>query len=174
MTEHDINDVGLTPPQRSLFEVVNTIPAGRWSAYSDVGEALVQVGAMSATTNRGALGRGAASIEDSLRLRLAAYLGVAAGGEDVGTPFGYPWWRVRNDDGRLVEGGIGRDRLVIADSAYPGNSMLRDEGGTVVGGGYASQHTRFDVARAKRPKQTVVDDLCHQCFLRPCQCENAP
>jgi alkylated DNA nucleotide flippase Atl1 len=78
------------------------IPPGQWESYGGLGAAMK---VPSGTGN----GRGAASAEDAARLD-------GLWGET------YPWWRVRNADGRLVHGGRERGtKHVITDPFQQGN-----------------------------------------------------
>ena len=156
-----IDDLDLTDAQRALYDLAVSIPEGRWTSYADLGEAMVEMGCMR-PAGRGSLGRGAASVEDSLRLRIKKLSGTGNVSEMGLWDFGYPWHRVRNEDGQLVFGGAGRDRKVVVDSNSPGNVRLREENGEVVGGGYASQRSRFVLTTAS-PKTEAP--LCPNCFI---------
>jgi alkylated DNA nucleotide flippase Atl1 len=88
------------------------IPPGQWESYGGLGAAMK---VLTGTGN----GRGAASAEDAARLD-------GLWGET------YPWWRVRNADGRLVFGGRERGtKHVITDPHDHGNRRFVAEGGRV-------------------------------------------
>ena len=165
--EFDISSLHLTNAQRALSDAVQHIPKGRWSSYDDLGEAMAR------RLGRGSA-RGAASAATGLRKEMGAALGISEPARlnfaDVGKPFGFRWWCMRNAKGLIVHGGGNKERSDNVDHNSIGNVMYRAVGGAVAGGGYAPQIERFCFGP---PEPVAIQPICDWCFLRPCQCETA-
>lgn len=152
----DIDDLPLTAAERALFDLAQTIPEGRWSSYGDIAEGLHALGAID-----GPVARGASSLEDNMRVKGNDTFGGRD--EDILWALGYPWHRVRNQNGELVYGGIGRPDRHIATADHVGNVRLKSENPDALIGGAAKQEFRFQPGPVQKAATTSVP-MCHECF----------